>query len=66
MVRRLEHHELERNSLCTELIFSLLLDTVHFFLTILTAHLRGRVPQDVAVSHANQLDLILVREVDYL
>ena len=66
MVRRLEHHELERNSLCTELIFSLLLDTVHFFLTILAAHLCRRIPQDVTVAHSDQLNLIIVRKVYHL
>ena len=60
MERRLEHYELERDSLRTQLIFRLNLDTVHFFLSILAAYLRGRVPQDVAVSHSNQLDLVLV------
>lgn len=60
MERRLEHYKLERNSLRTQLIFRLNFDTVHLFLSILAAYLRGRVPQDVAVTHSNQLDLVLV------
>ena len=65
MVRRLEHHELKRDCLRTQRILPLNLDIVHFLLTILVANLGGRVPQDVAVSHAHQLNLILVRKVDY-
>ena len=66
MMRSFKNYKLERDSVRSKLILLFDLDTVHFFLTILAAHLCRRIPQDVTVAHSYQLNLIIVRKVYHL